>query len=322
MTSYLRHNQLFRFFIAAIPMISDSSDDEGESIVVLNDTNGSANFDSVSRPVSPSISSVHDARPTSRQGMEVEDDSVTCLWDDCGVVFTNLQVFIDHIHNECDKSFTRSDALAKHMRLQHNIEPPAPGRGGARKRKRGEGQGNDGGSPPPTNGTGVFNSSGGAFRTFKVEQPWSTTEPLDEADVDYDNYVRTQAQHAPDSNPDDGKGDGGYVDALPPQLRVHYDPQTKTVLGRSPEMVLYILMKAKYKYATDQQDMLIHELKSANAELVRVREEKDAMMDRVLRATFGPEAEVLTMPIPKPPGMVLDQEALMAQTNGAGPTIS
>ena len=39
---------------------------------------------------------------------------------------------------ECDKSFTRSDALAKHMRMQHNIIPPAPGRGGNRKRKREE----------------------------------------------------------------------------------------------------------------------------------------------------------------------------------------
>src|ERR1700677_1777319 len=37
---------------------------------------------------------------------------------------------------ECDKSFTRSDALAKHMRLQHNVEAGAPGRGGNRKRKR------------------------------------------------------------------------------------------------------------------------------------------------------------------------------------------
>jgi hypothetical protein len=44
---------------------------------------------------------------------------------------------------ECDKSFTRSDALAKHMRLQHNLTPPAPGRGGARKRKRGVEEGNN-----------------------------------------------------------------------------------------------------------------------------------------------------------------------------------
>ena len=42
------------------------------------------------------------------------------------------------VRAECDKSFTRSDALAKHMRIQHNISPPLPGRGGNRKRKREE----------------------------------------------------------------------------------------------------------------------------------------------------------------------------------------
>jgi uncharacterized Zn-finger protein len=42
------------------------------------------------------------------------------------------------VPSECDKSFTRSDAMAKHMRLQHNISPPLPGRGGNRKRKRGD----------------------------------------------------------------------------------------------------------------------------------------------------------------------------------------
>lgn len=47
------------------------------------------------------------------------------------------------ISSECDKSFTRSDALSKHMRLQHNLTPPAPGRGGARKRKRGVEEGNN-----------------------------------------------------------------------------------------------------------------------------------------------------------------------------------
>jgi len=34
--------------------------------------------------------------------MQVElepEDSVTCQWEDCGVVFTHLPTLIDHIHN-------------------------------------------------------------------------------------------------------------------------------------------------------------------------------------------------------------------------------
>lgn len=64
------------------------SDSEDESY----ELNG---YDGISRPVSPSASSVLESRPEP----EVEDDSVTCLWDDCGKVYTDLKVFIDHIHN-------------------------------------------------------------------------------------------------------------------------------------------------------------------------------------------------------------------------------
>jgi len=42
---------------------------------------------SASRPESPSM-----------EGQET-DDSVTCQWEDCGVVFTHLPTLINHIHN-------------------------------------------------------------------------------------------------------------------------------------------------------------------------------------------------------------------------------
>lgn len=46
--------------------------------------------------------------PQSRAGSQVPEDgdpeaipedSVTCQWDDCGIVFTHLPTLIDHIHN-------------------------------------------------------------------------------------------------------------------------------------------------------------------------------------------------------------------------------
>lgn len=33
--------------------------------------------------------------PTAEQGA----DTVTCLWDDCGIVFTHLPTLIEHIHS-------------------------------------------------------------------------------------------------------------------------------------------------------------------------------------------------------------------------------
>ena len=39
-------------------------------------------------------------RQTSPIQVELEsEDSVTCQWDDCGVVFTHLPTLIEHIHN-------------------------------------------------------------------------------------------------------------------------------------------------------------------------------------------------------------------------------
>ncbi|KIY44690.1 hypothetical protein FISHEDRAFT_77310 [Fistulina hepatica ATCC 64428] len=77
----------------------------------------------------------------------------TCEWSTCkrrGITQTSRFALVAHIRShtgekpfycnqgDCDRIFSRSDALAKHMRMQHNIEPPPPGRGsGARsKRKR------------------------------------------------------------------------------------------------------------------------------------------------------------------------------------------
>ncbi|KAF7309987.1 INO80 complex subunit 1 [Mycena indigotica] len=69
--------------------------------------------------------------------------SYCCEWTSCarrGMTQTSRFALIAHMRShtgekpfmcarpECDKSFTRSDALAKHMRQQHNVEPPNTGR--------------------------------------------------------------------------------------------------------------------------------------------------------------------------------------------------
>lgn len=52
------------------------------------------------------------SRSTPRGGspMQVElepEDSVTCQWEECGVVFTHLPTLIDHIHNGASKDLAR-----------------------------------------------------------------------------------------------------------------------------------------------------------------------------------------------------------------------
>lgn len=193
------------------------------------------------------------------------------------------------------------------MRLQHNISPPAPGRGGSRKRKRGI---DETGTPvniqtPPPPGTG--NSSSASFTTFKIE-------PRDNNDLVHSQY-HVNGRHSaasrsptPPPRPNAAEDDEGYTssasDAIPAHLKEHLEPSTNLILGRSPDMVMYLLMKAKHKYALEQHEYLLEELRVARAELKKEKEEKEIAVDHVLRDLFGSEAESFIAPISMPASMI------------------
>lgn len=171
---------------------------------------------------------------------------------------------------ECDKSFTRSDALAKHMRIQHNIIPLAPGRGGNRKRKREEPD-----LPVQTSADG--------YSTFKVDPPETVDaeDRLTPTDVNGD-HVNGQRSVSPDVDDDEEE-----EEEIPTYLMEQMDKNTGLIMGRTPSMVKYLIMKAKHQYVLEEHAGLIEELRMARHEEQCWRERKDALLDEVLRATFG-----------------------------------
>ncbi|KAG6903436.1 hypothetical protein C0995_005459 [Termitomyces sp. Mi166 len=220
---------------------------------------------------------------------------------------------------ECDKSFTRSDALAKHLRLQHKMAPPAPGRGGFRKRKRGADDQEPGNaSTSHALPSGPPNDGSGTFATFKFE-PSPYPDDMN-APTNYANGHRRSSsphhrlsRHRPGSLDHDGlDDDDGYnsagSDVLPEYLQKQYNPETKTIQGRTPAMVMYLLMKAKHRYALEQHESILEELRLAKSELQEQRNRKDAALDQLLGAMFGSRAEEFMSqlpPPPPPPGMMI-----------------
>ncbi|KAF8633125.1 hypothetical protein AX15_001505 [Amanita polypyramis BW_CC] len=338
------------------PSFSDSSADDSVSLSservpkqeVVDSTQPHVNIAPrvpavpMSRPGSPSSAS-------SGVGVQQEyadagyGESASCMWDDCGMVFTHLPTLIEHIHSvhigsqkpsytcewstcprrglpqtsrfalvshirshtgekpyichlpECDKSFTRSDALAKHMRQQHHIEPPAPGRGGSRKRKR-----NVEDTTMPTSEP-VNTASAGGFNTFKVEPDAG----LDEFTRGFMNGRSSRPESPRPGGAEEGDGDSSSDDYLPAQLAQHYMSDTGLVMGRTPAMVMYLLMKAKHRYALKEHEFLLEELRVARAELKREKEEKELILDQYLINAFGQQAEQLVTPLQPPPGVDL-----------------
>jgi hypothetical protein len=68
-------------------------------------------------------------------------------------------------------------------------------------------------------------------------------------------------------------------------------------------MAMYLLMKAKHKYALKEHESLLEELRVARVELKREKEQKEIMLDRFLVNAFGSNADPLVIPIPPPPGV-------------------
>lgn len=159
------------------------------------------------------------------------------------------------------------------MRMQHNIIPPQPGRGGNRKRKREEPEA----SSQPTND---------GYSTFKVDPPdtGDFEDRMSPADTngEHANGTVVRRSQSPDLDEESDPEDG-----LPPHLAAQLDPNTGLIMGRSPALVKYIVMKAKHQFAIEEHASLIEELQMLRHEEQQWRDRKDALLDEVLRATFG-----------------------------------
>jgi hypothetical protein len=157
--------------------------------------------------------------------------------------------------------------------MQHNIIPPAPGRGGNRKRKRDDTEQSN-------------NATNEGYSTFKIDQPdnGEFEDRMSPAEINGDHVNGNGAQRSLSPDLDE---ESDPEESIPAHLAGLQDPNTGLVLGRSPAMVKYLIMKAKHEYAIEEHACLIEELRMLRHEEQQWRERKDALLDELLRASFG-----------------------------------
>lgn len=176
--------------------------------------------------------------------------------------------------------------MAKHMRLQHNISPPLPGRGGNRKRKRDDNANGNGEEDAIPQGYNAFKVEGTTPTEFPGLNPWDDGYDLEPTPLDDREYFASRRSVSPDRT-STASGELGSEEGIPSYLRDAMDPQTGKIHGRSPAMVKYLVMKAKHRYVLEQHENLLEELRVVRYEERRTREEKEEALDLVLGAYYG-----------------------------------
>lgn len=189
------------------------------------------------------------------------------------------------------------------MRLQHNISPPAPGRGGSRKRKRGAADEHTQGTATPVASAATSLPPAlpdvTGFVAFKVD-PHTPSEAVDDAGDYFAPSAKGRANgrsrrsgrgsllQAPSPEEEEEEGyESTASDVLPPSLQPQFDETTGLVLGRTPAKVMYLLMKAKHRYVLDQQEQLQEQLQIMKNEAKKEGEIKEHVLDDLLQRMLG-----------------------------------
>jgi len=143
-----------------------------------------------------------------------------------------------------------------------------------------------------------------AFNTFKVEartpseqvdgvgNDGSRVNSRSETGANGRQRRQTRPPQLHGSSPN-GQGDeeDGYTssasDTLPAHLQEKINEKTGLIMGHTPEKVMYLVMKAKHRFALEQNEQLQERLKATKSEVRKEKGKRDHALDDLLRRMLG-----------------------------------
>lgn len=168
---------------------------------------------------------------------------------------------------ECDKSFTRTDALQKHMRIQHGDKIVAGRRPPGQQGQAGEGAA----EPRPS-------------RSKKRKARAASEDSMFGGAGDDDpSYVATGA---------DAAGAEGEGDEVPPLTNDEVRACNEHP-HLAPHFVAHVVAKAKYAYALREHEELANEYEALAAREGELAMEKDALVAAILRKEVGAQEDAV-----------------------------
>lgn len=229
----------------------------------------------------------------------IRKSSYSCEWSGCprrGILQASRSALMSHLRAHtgerpyicaepgCDASFTRQNARSKHMRQQHNREASPGSRGRNRKRKRGEDASRD--DTPASKLEGSTTTEADAGAGLVTEEAQNLTAPARRHPLSRTPSPMPPQPYSQEA-PDNAVNGTREAEDIPDHLLQYQEPVSGRILGRSPAFVRYILMKAKYQYALEQNEHLIEELRVLRNEERFAQEQKDHALDEVITTHLG-----------------------------------
>ncbi|GAA5920805.1 hypothetical protein JCM3775_003959 [Rhodotorula graminis] len=178
---------------------------------------------------------------------------------------------------ECDKSFTRTDALQKHMRVQHGDKIVAAGRAPGSAAP-------DAGGPSSAVRAGAGRKGKGRGKRAREGSDDSAFGGPDDGGMGGSGLGGDDGDYAPGGGGGGGDAGGGLADIAysPDEVRA-----IQTHVDLPASFVAHVVAKAKAAYVLREHEQLAHECEALSKRERELEMENDVLLRAILRREVG-----------------------------------